>query len=246
MENHAFSVSRDLLKKVQSVMLQEAKQNNDFFKKVAEEGAFYYNADGYYGDTEGKVDYGSSTEKVAKEIDKAINDVVEVTDINISSLIFFTPIELIEKCVLGDMLPYIGSGWYLNISEATSYGDRMSLFEEICPIFNGKYSWSKSKQVSKEVGNLSTVLDCPDYGIIVHLYMKGNNPVLEKIPHYNEYKDVKYNEYSPDEAERVTKVILKYFTNPVKEVYFVTEKEKPFSNVIARKNDDGELTLSIY
>lgn len=231
-------INNDVLKKIQYIMVKEAKSNSNFFKKIIDEGHFYFNADKYYSG-KGDVHVDLTSERIVRSINKVIKDTHEVTEVYISPLIFCTPIGLVEKCLSSDMVTNAnGDGWSLAIEESQRYENEIALFEKICPILNGRYSWSNSKPIKREIGSINRLLD-GDYGTINHLYMKGDTPFLEQIPYYRSY--------DTSTAEKVTDIILKHFGNwSIKEVFFIKGKEKPFNRVIARKNPDGELTLTIY
>ena len=231
-------ISSYVLKKIQYIVVKEAKSNSNFFKKIVDEGHFYFNVDDYYSG-KGEIHIDLTAEKIIKSINAVIKDNHEVTEVYISPLIFCTPTKLIEKCLTSDMITNAnGDGWSLAIEEYQRYENAIALFEKICPILNGRYSWSSSKTIKREIGNINRLLD-GDYGTINHLYMKGDTPFLEQIPYYRSY--------DTSITEKVTDIILKHFGNwSIKEVFFIKGEDKPFNRVIARKNPDGELTLTIY
>lgn len=113
-----------------------------------------------------------------------------------------------------------------------------STLDLLCPSVYGGKKWSKPTSIQKEA--LSKILcPCKNIGYIAHLYETKGNNVL----------DILYNTESeePDiDVDALTTQIVSMFGDNIKEVYIVESDGKIKGKVIARKNTDGELTLTVY
>lgn len=116
-----------------------------------------------------------------------------------------------------------------------------SLFDKFCPCLVDGYTWSGAKKVSEKFSKfLGGVLDGYKGERIGHIYMKAGKPVFDFILEDNTV-------VAEDVIEKVAGGIVSYFGSNIKEVYIVlSDGLLKYNEVIARKNDDGELTLTIY
>ena len=105
-------------------------------------------------------------------------------------------------------------------------------------------NWSRAKKLQKEVcSKLSDIFlkisknisDCEVF--VCKLHMNKGTPVLSLTP--SQFGNTDYG---------LTRVILSEYNFLIKEVYFIVSQQRncEFDSVIAKKNKDGEYTLSIY
>lgn len=126
-----------------------------------------------------------------------------------------------------------------------------NVLNKCCPNIINYKSWSNPKSLSNDFKTFISKIfvDTIFAGKIVHLYMKGNTPVIDIL---FESKNSIHNE-AVDKL--VSKVIDTFGTN-IKEIYISFNMDNNQNNgmldmllsgeVIARKNNDDELTLTIY
>ena len=118
------------------------------------------------------------------------------------------------------------------------------LFNAVPKLKDG-YSWSKPRAVSdKIVGALKGFGDMMAFSEHIHLYDNKGTPVVE---YNNGGIDGKYHrvgkDYNKSISVLVNSVVSEFGTN-IKEVYFINGCLH--FEAVARKNSDGELTLTIY
>ena len=116
-----------------------------------------------------------------------------------------------------------------------------SLFDEFCPCLVDGYTWSREKKISEKFSKfLGSALERYKGERISHIYMKDDEPVFDFILGDNTV-------VAENVIEKVVFGIVSYFGNNIKEVYIVlSDGLLKYNKVIARKNDDGELTLTVY
>lgn len=116
-----------------------------------------------------------------------------------------------------------------------------SLFDKFCPCLVDGYNWSRAKKVSEKFSKfLGSVLNGYKGERIGHIYMKAGKPVFDFILEDNTV-------VAENAIDKIIEGIVSYFGNNVKEVYIVlSDGLLKYNEVIARKNDDGELTLTMY
>lgn len=116
------------------------------------------------------------------------------------------------------------------------------VFDEFCPSLVGGYTWSNPKWLPKGSEEFLKKAISSNFEYTAHLYMKNGSPVIDFL-----FKDKGFDCNSCVNIDEVTNWVIRNFGNNVKEVYIVFNNGKLIGNeVIARKNPDGELTLTIY
>lgn len=139
-------------------------------------------------------------------------------------------------------------------SAYSDFDSCIDLLEEFCPRkYKGKYKWSNPQKISNLSSKISFLFDAFSSCIrMVHIKDCEGNIFLSM---YSDFDDVQGSSRVTNvmygENIEFDKVIVSIVTTieklsqPVKEVYFVVS-ENPRGCVIARKNPDGELTLTVY
>lgn len=169
------------------------------------------------------------------------------TYINLKGIVCYEP-HIIEKYISSDNSQdtnYNGASLRIGLSYKLDSFDKKkvySVFDEFCPCLIGGYQWSKPKSLPKgseeflkqEMGN--------NLEYTAHLYMKNGSPTVDFL-----FKDADFDSNSCVHTDSLTDWIVNTFGNNIKEVYIVFNDGKLKGNeVIARKNSDKELTLTIY
>lgn len=128
-----------------------------------------------------------------------------------------------------------------DVIESLSREKVYAVFDEFCPCLDGKYSWSKPKSLPKNSGSFLISVLNNDCVHTAHLYMKNEEPVVDFL--------FKGNDVWCEGGVNVNlaKWVISNFGNNIKEVFITFCCGRLIENkVIARKNDDGELTLTMY
>lgn len=136
----------------------------------------------------------------------------------------------------------------LFISECDDLKHRLSVeevyefFDKISPCLIGGKSWSNPKRLPKGSEDFLKNIIGNNFKYTSRLYMRNDRPTLRFF-----FTDYDFDFESHANTEELTEWVVDNFGNNIKEVYIVFNGEKLVGNeVIARKNDDGELTLTIY
>lgn len=120
--------------------------------------------------------------------------------------------------------------------------DIYKVFDKFCPCLVGGKSWSSPKWLPKGSENFLKATIGTNFEYTSHLYMKNGSPVVEFL-----FKDGGFDYNSRSNVDELTNWVIQNFGSNIKEVYIVFNGGKLRGNeVIACKNPDGELTLTIY
>ena len=167
----------------------------------------------------------------------------------------FNSIILYSPEVIRDFLFISNGDGVLTISFNNITNDWLALkdFEQFCPKIGSGYTWAKVFVSERVSAVLKEVLsDCGNHSIY-YLRMVNNLPVLSSFNSgMNGYINFPYSIdssgkiFSKYNTEMVTEAIISSYPVEIKEVYILDNTSKSFSHAIARKNSDGEYTLTIY
>ena len=194
-----------------------------------------------YDKVKGTIDY------IRRLVDSYAIGSDSYTYINIKGIVCYEP------CIIGKYIHYDNSqdtdhnGASLRIGlsyELDSFDKKKvySVFDEFCPCLIGGYQWSKPKSLPKGSEEFLKQAMGNNLEYTAHLYMKNGNPTVDFL-----FKDTDFDSNSCVHTDSLTDWIVNTFGNNIKEVYIVFNDGKLKGNeVIARKNPDGELTLTIY
>lgn len=164
--------------------------------------------------------------------------------VGVNGLICYNPL-IIRKYIQTDncyeSYDDCSSLYYRFFGDVDNVDKVYSLFDKFCPCLVDGYTWSRAKKVSEKFNKfLGSVLDGYKGERVGHIYMKAGKPVFDFILEGNIV-------VAENVIEKIVGGIVFYFGNNIKEVYLVlSDGFLKYNEVIARKNDDGELTLTIY
>ena len=181
-----------------------------------------------------------STEDLPEEL-KGVKGEYGCASIQLSDIIFYNP-NVIKNVVFArddDLEKDIGA---FSLSIYSLLDQKMSFSLKSCVPTIGSKSWSSPKDLSRgTTDSLSQILNGIYYSIvppaaISKLHMVGDTPVFS------------FKDYQGNTDYGITAILLKEFNIPIAEAYFICSENNDFevSKVIAKKNKNGEYTLTIY
>lgn len=171
------------------------------------------------------------------------------TSIDISK-VFMYDVSVIEPYVYID--EDSKGKWDTSYSAYSDFDSCTAFLDKFCPcLYPGRNVWSKPKKNDKLYYHASTLYKRFSDAKLVCIADDGGTPLMSVFSDFssngcNPCFEVHYDEnvVSDNLIANIVSTVEK-MKQPVKEVYFVLS-DSIKGNVIARKNSDGELTLTVY